>query len=102
MSPNQHDSRAQRRWGDAPHDPVWWLKWAAGIAGSLLVLGTFWNAVSSRAASSVSAPILAKLDALAVRDSVRLEIEKMERIHGDASVKDQLDTIIQLLKKRQR
>lgn len=102
MTPNQHDSRAQRRWGDRPHDPVWWLKWAAGIAGSLLILGTFWNVVSSKAANTVSAPILAKLDALAVRDSVRLEIEKMERIHGDAENTVRYDTIIQLLKKRQR
>lgn len=66
MTPNQHsDGRPQRRQTDAPHSIVWWLKWAAGIAAALMVLGTFVGIVGARSYQMAMAPVHREISASA-------------------------------------
>ena len=100
--PNQHDSKPQRRESDSPHYLDWWIKWAGGIAAALLAIGALVRIVLGFTYTQASEPIMRKLDALAVRDSVRLDAERTARVAGDDSVQGRLDLIIRLLQNQRR
>ena len=95
----QHrSSEPQRRSTDYPHDLAWWAK-IIGIGVGLTTLVTMALAVGSH---EIGTPIMAKLDSVAVRDSVRLEAERDARIAGDNNTDGKLNTIIMLLKENRR
>ena len=62
----------QRRVSDR-RDIAWWLKWLAGIVGSLVVILGALHVLGVFAYGQAVAPIMHKLDALAMRDSVRAD-----------------------------